>query len=69
MSWLTAEGNPCNHALLLDCCLSRPLISKEIPSYDFLVHLSHSKEIKCALRFIAESGLQAAASAAELQTQ
>ena len=58
MSWLTAEANPCNHALLLDCCLSRLLISQVIP-YDFLVYLSHSKEIKCAFRFIAESGLQA----------
>ena len=65
MSWLTAEGNPCNHALLLDRCLSRLLISQEIP-YDFLVYLSHSKEIKCAFRFIAESGLQANASAADL---
>ena len=58
MSWLTAQGNPCNHALLLDRCLSRPLISQVIP-YDFLVYLSHSKEIKCAFRFIAESGLRA----------
>ena len=58
MSWLTAEGNPCNHALLLDRCLSRLLISQVIP-YDFLVYLSHSKEIKCAFQFIAKSGLQA----------
>ena len=58
MSWLTAEGNPCNHALLLDCCLIRLLISQEIPC-DSLVYLSHSKEIKCAFRFIAESGLKA----------
>ena len=65
MSWLTAEGNPCNHALLLDRCLSRLLISQEIP-YGVLVYLSHRKEIKCAFRFIAESGLQANASAADL---
>ena len=58
MSWLTAEANPCNHALLLDRCLSRLLISQVIP-YDFLVYLSHRKEIKCAFRFIAESGLKA----------
>ena len=42
----------------LDRCLSRLRISQEIP-FDLLTYLSHRKEIKCAFRFIAESGLMA----------